>query len=457
MAPKRGTKNPKKPKPGNSLAEKALEAKEILLNTKRLSKREIKKLKKLVKAYKSWHPTKNNFTPFQVCPGSGFLVWKKCSICSQEEITMVLQLHSCRYCSHQLPIPPEEHSLFGMYPNLSKELKGGIEEAKKYYPGTAKIMDWICQVCNWKWKDSINHRTGGRGCPRCSHSLAIPPQEHSLFARYPILSEELKEGREAAKKYYAHSGKVVDWICISCRHVWKSTIDNRARGGNGCPRCSHSLKIPPEEHSLFRVFPDLCEELKEGKEAGKNYYAGSSKCVDWICGNRQCRHEWATIISNRTKGTGCPKCNNASHMERRMHKVVANLKEQIVLGPIPWIILFWNANCRKFMKGQEADLFLCIVLRGKAISIVIEMDGIQHFKTIDFFGGSDALQNNQERDRRKNKHCKDKLYHLLRMDHTVPYENYEKNLMQFINLVAQQYENRFLEPKWQFQCIGENY
>ena len=65
-------------------------------------------------------------------------------------------------------------------------------------------------------------------------------------------------------------------------------------------------------NDLATVNPRLAKEwhpTKNGDLSPFDITAGSGKKAWWKCS--QCGYEWETIIANRTKGHGCPKCSRA--------------------------------------------------------------------------------------------------------------------------------------------------
>lgn len=62
------------------------------------------------------------------------------------------------------------------------------------------------------------------------------------------------------------------------------------------------------------------------------------------------------------------------------------------------------------------------IFNRETLLCLIEYDGEQHFKPVEFFGGKEAFQKQQERDRKKNKWCKENNIPLLR----IPYTDYEQ-------------------------------
>lgn len=62
------------------------------------------------------------------------------------------------------------------------------------------------------------------------------------------------------------------------------------------------------------------------------------------------------------------------------------------------------------------------IFNQETLLCLIEYDGEQHFKPIEFFGGEEAFQKQQERDQKKDEWCKENNIPLLR----IPYTDYEQ-------------------------------
>ena len=59
---------------------------------------------------------------------------------------------------------------------------------------------------------------------------------------------------------------------------------------------------------------------------------------------------------------------------------------------------------------------------------LLEFDGEQHFYSIDYFGGEESFNLQQERDERKNKWCKENNIRLVR----IPYTDYDKITIEYL-------------------------
>jgi len=142
---------------------------------------------------------------------------------------------------------------------------------------------------------------------RIWNMLPSPFPELSLQSLNPSLAEEwhpTKNGSLTPIDVTAGSGKKIWWRC-SRGHVWESTVSNRSNG-NGCPECAG--KIANDENCLLTLNPSLANEWhhrKNGSLTPKDVTVSSHKKAWWRCTKG---HEWEALISNRSKGRGCPYC-----------------------------------------------------------------------------------------------------------------------------------------------------
>ncbi len=140
--------------------------------------------------------------------------------------------------------------------------------------------------------------------------------EKSLAFQFPSLASEwhpTKNGDLKPTEVTVSSGKRVWWRC-SKSHEWQATVNNRTLG-YGCPYCSNK-KVQQGENDLATINPSLASEwhpTKNGDLKPTDVTIGSSKKVWWKCSKG---HEWQALISNRSKGSGCPTCWNLSFPQR---------------------------------------------------------------------------------------------------------------------------------------------
>ena len=182
---------------------------------------------------------------------------------------------------------------------------------------------WKCTVCGKSYKTSINHknRNDSRCCPDCakiqrgqSFTKNYVNNSNSLRATHPLLAEEFHptlNGDLTPDTITAGRFKPVWWKCKKCGFEWNASPNNRKKGV-GCPHCSGRVPIPGLD-DLLTVNPILCEEWDYEKNTinPSSLTPKSGKKVWWKC--KKCGHSWQAVVSSRSKGHGCPKCNHRKH------------------------------------------------------------------------------------------------------------------------------------------------
>jgi Zn finger protein HypA/HybF involved in hydrogenase expression len=224
---------------------------------------------------------------------------------------------------------PGWRSLRRVRPDLAAELhesRNGELDPGVVAAGSHRKAWWRCQDCGHEWEATVDNRVGrGAGCPRCARRGQVEDRStvergRSLAVNHPDLAAELHPDRNIGLDPYAlarHSARVVWWRCGSCGQDWEAVVANRA-AGTGCPACwqarrSAAQSVVAPERSLVRRAPELVAEFHPTLNPGLDpttLGAGSGLKAWWQC--RNYGHEWAATVTNRTSGSGCPRCARKS-------------------------------------------------------------------------------------------------------------------------------------------------
>ena len=97
----------------------------------------------------------------------------------------------------------------------------------------------------------------------------------------------------------------VHWKCHVCGGKWNTVVKER----RGCPYCNN-FKVLKGVNDLETLFPDIAKQWDYKRNNGlkpEDVTIGSQKKVFWIC---EKGHSWDMFIRSRTRGQGCPYCNN---------------------------------------------------------------------------------------------------------------------------------------------------
>ncbi len=139
--------------------------------------------------------------------------------------------------------------------------------------------------------------------------MSRPPlPERSLAAVDPELAAQLhptRNGATTADTVSAASAIRLWWACPR-GHEWQTGVKDRARS-TGCPACTGRLPTP--DTCLAACNPALAGQwhpTRNGALTPADVLPSSNRRVWWQCPSG---HAWATQVTARTRGTGCPDCS----------------------------------------------------------------------------------------------------------------------------------------------------
>ena len=122
---------------------------------------------------KQWHPTKNQFTPFEVISGSHQKAWWKCDKGDdhvwEADIVNRSKGKGCPICSGRNAIM--SNCLATTHPEIAKQwhpTKNGDLTPLDVKQGSSYKIWWKCNKgIDHEWKTNVAHRTRGSNCPYC--------------------------------------------------------------------------------------------------------------------------------------------------------------------------------------------------------------------------------------------------------------------------------------------------
>lgn len=177
-----------------------------------------------------------------------------------------------------------------------------------------------------------------------------------------------------------HADDLIKCKCKKCGHITAKTMVDYFRG-RGCIYCSDNKQ---------KTTAEFAKELDPGYKLLTEYVNANTK----VLLEHECGLKYYTTPHNYLSGRRCPSCS------RKQSKGEKKIEQYFLSHDIEYekeFPLFINGHLLRI------DFYL------PSHDLSIEFNGIQHYESIDFFGGEDRLAKQQAYDELKKSLLKDKL------------------------------------------------
>ena len=334
-----------------------------------------------------------------------------------------------------------------LYPELAKQWhpnKNGNYTPDKATTNNCKIVWWYLPYLDlrtgilhhFEWKDSIDNRVKGKGCPFLAKSNAqLWRGFNDLASVNPIIAAQwhpTKNGDLKPSDIVAKSVKKAWWYLPyddpkTGKHFdfeWMSIIAER-NNGVGCPFLTNTA-IWKGFNDLATTNPQLAAEwhpTKNGKLTPSDVMANSNKKVWWYLPyddpktGKHHDYKWIASIAHRNAGQGCPFLQK-SKGENLIDEQLSNLHQNY--------IMHYKIPTCKYKSLLSFDFYL------QDGNIAIEYDGQQHFASYQYFGGNKVFKENVERDNVKTNYCFNNGIYLLRIPYIYDAVANKKEICKFV-------------------------
>ena len=274
-----------------------------------------------------------------------------------------------------------------------------IEVLGTYQTANTKIK-CRCKIDGNEWMAKPSLLLSGRGCPVCGYRT-VSRKGSISFDEFRERLNTVNPDVELLDEYQNCSTKM-KCQCKICGYEWMTTGQRLLRG-DGCAKCSGNAQLTQEEFErrMASVNPHITI-------IGK--YTGRHTLVKCRCND--CDTEWESYPGNLYQGWGCPHC----HMSRGERAIETYL-----------INKGYDFQYNHSIDGCKSNKHLLFDFVLPKLRTVIEYDGEQHFRPVQFGGmGKEKAQKNFEiskrRDAIKNRFCADNDIRMIR----VPYTDYDQ-------------------------------
>ena len=289
-----------------------------------------------------------------------------------------------------------------VHTNQSNKKEGFIQKAKeihsdKYDYSKVEYINnhtKVCIICPEHgefWQKPIHH-TQGKGCPYCGGTKKLTTKEFVEKAKQ-IHGDKY----DYSKVDYISTETKVCIICPEHGEFWQTP--HAHLNGHRCPNCFGNIKLTNEE------FIKTSKEIHGDKyDYSKVDYISAETKVCIICPEHG--EFWQTPHMHLSS-QGCPNCNTSKN-SKIVQKVENKLNDLKIIyekeKTFDWLV-------------DKSHMYLDFFL--PEYNVAIECHGIQHFESVDFFGGNLRFEERCKRDNLKFKLCSEKgikIYYFADID-----------------------------------------
>ena len=276
---------------------------------------------------------------------------------------------------------------------LKENYGDNIKTLSPYINSRTKIKV-KCNKCGNEWSALSSSLLRGRGCKKC----------HTLNQR----KTNDKFSEEFVKNYGDKYELLSDYInakikikvkCKLCDNIWESKPYHLSHTKCECPKCIAKERGIKSRKTHEKFVEDVFNIHNDKYEVIGQYIKANVK-IEIKCNN--CNNNWNIVPYSLLQGFGCPICVQS--------KGESSIKNYLDNNNINYYQQKTFENCKN-IQALPFDFYL------PDYNICIEYDGIQHFKSVEYFGGDDKLKYTINNDKIKNDFCKKNKIKMIRISY----------------------------------------
>lgn len=261
-------------------------------------------------------------------------------------------------------------------------------EVKSDYINGTTNMDFLHKKCGELFITTPNHFLYDNRRCSCNTTRKNP----YVFERE--FKEISNDEYEQISKYKRSTIKI-SIKHLKCNRIFEMTPKDFLSGN----KCSHCFK---NKNKTTEEFNKEVEELGEGKYTLQSEYKNNRIKVS--IHHSECGSDYLVTPKDFLRGNRCPICKQ-SKGERKVESVLKSKEVEYEIQKV-----YEDLKVRG--KYLPFDFYL------PNENLLIEYDGIQHFKEVPYFGGAKKLKDQQRRDNLKNKYAEYNGIKLIRIPYT---------------------------------------
>lgn len=252
---------------------------------------------------------------------------------------------------------------------------------------TEKLV-WCCPTHGY-FKTSWNSIKNGTGCPKCGKIIAANKRRNTI--EY-VKSKFEENNLILMADIYKNNETPLLFICNKHKleGIQRITFGNLITGG-GCKYCFREKLINSQTKSHEKFLEEV-NIMHGSKYKIISKYTGSRKYVHVYC--NYCKETFYIMPYHLLAGHGCNNCTKSIGEE--------TIREFLIKNNIIFKQQYKFDNCRGIKRKLPFDF---AILNNNKLKLLIEYQGIQHYKAVSGFGGEEQFKKQQYYDQIKYDYC----------------------------------------------------
>ena len=294
--------------------------------------------------------------------------------------------HGCNKCGEISSGLKKRQKLAGVIEEFKRVHGDRYDYSRVEYVSSHTKVELVCKEHGSFWQTPANHK-GGTGCPSCRSKYFSETRSFSLDEAVENWRKAHGDRYDYSKVVYVNAMTKVEIICKEHGSFWQRPESHKR--GQGCIKCGYKSISEKKNTGLEQTIKDFKEVHGDRYDYSKVVYDKATTKVEIICEEHGSFWQAPSI---HKRGHGCPKCLN-NQSENLFGECLEELGYKASKQRPKWL--------RNPKTGYPLELDYYI----PELKIAFEVQGRQHYKAIDHWGGVENFQQVQERDQQKRTLC----------------------------------------------------